>query len=361
MTHSESNDSKETILITGASGFVGSWLTELLHLAGHESVRAGIRGWANAARLGRTSADIVFCDVMKPDQIDTAVAGATHVIHCAIGPRDVIVDGTRNMLEASVKHGVQRFVHVSTTEVYGDVPGEIDESHEHQRGANDYGDAKIDAEKIVWDYIEKGKLPLSIVRPPIVYGPFSEHWVTRMADRLLSGNWKMYDGVGDGQCNLIYVTDLIQGIMLALRHPAAIGQDFILNGPEVVTWNEYFRGLNGALGLPPLEVASSGSTKGRAAVVAPVRAAAKVAMNYFEDPIMKMYQRNRHARSAMKWVEKKLKTTANFEDLERYNRQNIFLDDKAHRLLGYDPQFGVERGIEMCAAWLQHLGVAPLR
>ena len=107
MIRIEANSGGETILITGSSGFVGSWLVELLHLGGHPSVRAGIRGWSNAARLGRTSADIVFCDVMKPDQIDAAVAGATHVIHCAIGPRDVIVEGTRNMLEASVKHRVK--------------------------------------------------------------------------------------------------------------------------------------------------------------------------------------------------------------------------------------------------------------
>ena len=352
------NFKDETILVTGATGFVGAWLVEMLLQSGYTDVRAGIRGWSSAARLGRSGANIVMCDVTKPEQILSAMDGASQVIHCALGPRNVIVDGTQNMLDAARENPLQRFVHISTTEVYGELPGEIDESTEFQPGVNDYGDAKIDAEKIVWDYHSRYALPVTVVRPPIVYGPFSEHWVTQMASRLQSGNWKLYEGFGEGQCNLIYVTDLIQGIMLAMRKPEAIGEGFILNGPEVVTWNEYFRRLNDAMGLSPLETASTGKTRSRAAIVAPVKAAAKLAIEYFEDPIMNVYQRNRHARTVIKWVEKKLKTTANFEDLQRYNRQNIFLDDKAHRVLGYTPQFNVDAGVNMSVNWLRHLGLA---
>lgn len=351
----------ETILITGSTGFVGAWIVELLCQGGHPGVKAGIRSWSSAARLGRTPANIVMCDVMKPDQIDAAMTGVTHVIHCAMGPRDVIVDGTRNMLEAAHKHGVERFVHVSTTEIYGELVGPVSEATDPVAGMNDYGDAKIDAEKIVWDFYKTQQLPVTVVRPPIVYGPFSEYWVTRMAERLQSGNWKQYEGIGEGNCNLIYVTDLVQGILLAMRKPEAVGEDFILNGPEVITWNEYFDRLNAAMGLPPLEKASTGGTRGRAMIVAPVKSAAKVALNYFEEPIMGLYQRNRQARTAIKWVEKKLKTTANFGDLNLYNRQALFVDDKAHEVLGYEPHFDIETGIEMCVQWLRHLGLAPAK
>jgi len=350
---------QETILITGATGFVGGWLVEMLCNNGHPGVKAGIRSWSSAARLGRSTANIVLCDIMKPDQIEAAMDGVTHVIHCAVGPGPITEQGTRNMLAAAHKHGVQRFVHVSTTEIYGETVGPVTEETPLVNGFNDYADRKIAAENAVWEYHQQHGLPVVVVRPPIVYGPFSEYWVTRMAERLQSGNWKLYEGIGEGNCNLIYVTDLVQGIMLALRHPDAVGEAFILNGPDVITWNDYFQRLNAAMGLPPLQRGTQSATRGRAMILGPMKSAAKVTLNLFEDPIMRLYKTNRHARQAIKWVEKKMKTTANLGDLNLYNRKGQFVDDKARRVLGYTPHYDAEQGIAMCAAWLRHVSLAP--
>lgn len=346
----------ETILITGASGFIGGWLTETLILSGASFVRAGIRSWSSAARLARFPVDIVLCDVLNIEQIRQAMADVTIVIHCATGLNQVIVQGTHNMLEMALEQGVKRFVHLSTTEVYGNVDGQTDEERPFQVTGNEYGDSKIEAENLCCQYWQRG-LPVTTVRPSIVYGPFSEDWVIRISQKLQSGNWGLFDGYGGGFCNLVYVTDVVAGILLAATHPAAIGQAFNLSGREVITWNQYFQDLNAALGLPDLKEINPVKSKMRASIMRPIKASAKSALQHLEDPLKKLYERSAQARRLMQFAEKSMKTTASFSDLNLYNRRTIYSIEKAQRLLGYAPQVDTQAGIEMSASWLKHLSI----
>jgi len=93
---------------------------------------------------------------MDKEQIARAMTGATTVIHCAIGLQNVIVGGTSNMLEVALKLGIKRFVHMSTAEVYGNESGEIDENSPYQYTGSVYGDSKIEAEKLCWEFHKKG-------------------------------------------------------------------------------------------------------------------------------------------------------------------------------------------------------------
>jgi nucleoside-diphosphate-sugar epimerase len=347
---------KEAILVTGASGFIGGWLVETLHLNGSVEVRAGIRSWSSAPRLARFPVEMVFCDVMDKAQITQAMAGASIVIHCATGLRDVIVQGTKNMLEVALKLGVKRLVHLSTTAVYGYANGEIDETSPFQSMGWEYGDAKIEAERLCWEYYEKG-LPLTVLRPPIVYGPFSEDRIIRLAQKLQSGNWGIFEGYGEGMCNLVYVADAVSGILLAARHEQAVGEAFNLNGPEVITWNQYFQRLNAALGLPELKMMSPSASRLRTAIMQPVKSSAKFALNHFEGPLKKLYERSREARAVMRFTEKSIKTTPTSAELNLYNRRAVILTSKAREMLGYNPRFDVDAGLRLSVSWLNHLGL----
>jgi nucleoside-diphosphate-sugar epimerase len=347
---------KETVLITGATGFVGGWLAETLHLTNSAHVRAGVRSWATAARLGRFPLDIVRCDVLNRDEIARAVSGATAVVHCAIGSPEVIVEGTRNVLEAAHAQGIRRFVHLSTAEVYGNVSGQIEESAPFQYTGAAYGDAKIEAEKLGWAYHEKG-LPLVVIRPPIVYGPFGKDFSVAMARKLKSGNWGIFEGYGEGLCNLIYVSDLVAGVRLALRNESAIGEAFNLSGPETITWNDYFRRFNAALGLPELTVKPPSNSRLRAAIAEPVRASAKFALKQFEEPLKKAYQRSEKARYVMQRFERYMKTTPRLAELGLYNRNALYPSTKAQTRLGYRPRIGIDTGLNLTAAWIHHLGL----
>ena len=183
----------ETILVTGAGGFIGGWIVEMLHLSQLAHVRAGIRSWSSAARLARFPIEIALCDVMDKKSIALAMSGASCVIHCVSGSSEAIIQGTGNMLEMAQAQKMGRFVHLSTTEVYGNVNGEIDETFPFKSMGNPYGDAKIEAEKLCWEHYQRG-LPVTVVRPSIVYGPFSTDWTVVFTQRLLSKNWGIFKG-----------------------------------------------------------------------------------------------------------------------------------------------------------------------
>lgn len=349
-------DSEHTILVTGAGGFIGGWLVEMIHLGGVARVRAGVRSWAGAARLGRLPLDVILCDVLDPAQIAEALAGVDCVIHCAYGSEQVTVQGTMNMLAAARRAGTGRFVYISTTEVYGHASGHVDESHPLRTNLSAYGDAKVAAEEACWEYQRQG-LPLTVIRPSIVYGPFGRTWTVDLAARLLSGRWDLLAGQGEGICNLVYVADLARAILLAARHPAAVGQAFNVRGPEPLTWNQYFARYNAALRLPELGVRPPSAARRRALLLTPVRGLGKVALAHFRSPLKTISQRSSPVRRLLKSVETSLKTTPRLVDLSLYSRQAHYPATRAKTLLGWQPRHSVAEGLDLTVRWLDQVGL----
>lgn len=346
------------ILITGAGGFIGGWLVEALYLGGFNGVKAGIRTWSGGARIGRFPVDIVLCDVLNVDQVDRATADVDAVVHCSVGPADVTVKGTENMLIASLRQGVKRFVHLSTVDVYGDVEGSVDETFPCQYTGRAYGDSKIEAEKICHTYLGKG-LPVVILRPSLVYGPYSKFWTTKLAQRLESGRWGIFKEFGEGKCNLVYVEDLLHAIFLALESEKAVGQAFNINGSDIITWNEYFQRFNKALGFPKLSEIPSAKSKLRAAWTGPIKSTARYALNHFGNAVTRLYQRSDSAQSLMKRTETTLSTTPSAAELFQFSRKVYYAISKATTLLGYQPLYSVNDGLEMSVQWLRHELLLP--
>jgi nucleoside-diphosphate-sugar epimerase len=341
------------ILVTGAGGFIGGWVVESLYLTGFGEVRAAVRRWSSAARIGRFPVEIVLCDILNSGQIERAVEGVDAVVHCAFGSREVNVKGTENLLEASLRNGVKRFVHLSTVDVYGGTEGDLDETSPFRYTGSEYGDSKIDAENLCLTYSGKG-LPLVVLRPTIVYGPHCKLWVTKFAERLQSGKWGIFTGLEDGLCNLVYVTDLIKAIVQSLKADKAVGQAFNINGSEVISWNEYFRRLNTALGLPPLREIRASASKVNATLMLPLRTTARYVLKHYGDRITALYQRFDVAKKVARGTERSLRMTPTPDELRMFGLRVRYDISKATSLLGYEPSIGVEAGLEMSARWLRH-------
>ncbi len=351
--------SDSTVLVTGASGFVGGRIVELCALGHGPRPRAAIRAWNRAARVARFPVDIAICDIMDPQQIAAAMDGIEYVVHCAyVDDARVIVEGTRNMLTAARDAGVRRFVFLSTAEVYGQqAAGEIDEHAPCQHSGWTYADGKIDAENLCREFHADG-LPVTILRPSIVYGPFGRSWTIGVTERLQSGRWAEFDKYGEGYCNAVYVDDLASAVLLALEVEAAAGETFNINGPAVGTWNEYFRCYNDTLGLAPLQTKSARASALRSAVTDRFSAVTWLFVNKFYDRLMEIYLRGGPTSRLMKRVKALLNSTPTTKELENlYSRRALYVDRKAHDLLGYRPAYNLEAGVRMSVAWMAHHGL----
>lgn len=352
---------KSTTLVTGAGGFIGGRVVEAMLELGHKEVVAGLRRWSTAARIGRYPIDPVQCDLMQPAQISEVLEGVDSVVHCAVGNATVTVEGTRNLLQAALERGVRRVVHVSTIDVYGRADGTVSESHPYVETGREYGDSKIQAEEVCQEFVNKG-LDVVILRPTIVYGPFSDLWTVEPAERLASGNWLLPREACLGTCNLVYVDDLVRAILLALDAPPTVsGRAYNVNGPDNVTWQEYIEALNSELELPSIEPPAAASSRTRTKLVAPVRALVKSTFSQFEAPIMSVYQKSRAARRLMKWVQSTLRKVPSQAEYDLYGRQVAFPTERARDELGYRPLVPMAEGVSTSVQWLRHEGVVRSR
>jgi ornithine--oxo-acid transaminase len=245
-------------LVTGASGFIGGHLVARLVQEGHH-LRCLVRGSSDTSLLETLPVEIAVGDLTRPGSLTAATAGCSYVLHCGALVSDwattseimgINVQGTKNLLEASTRAGVQRFIHLSTTDVYG-YPGlhEIDESHTSTRFRNWYAQTKLSAETEVRRAQEQYGLAAVILRPATVYGPGSVEVVGAMAKAIRGGNMLLIDR-GRAIAGLCYVENLVDAAVLALRHDAAPGQAFNVTDGLGVTWKEFTDDLAEGLGCP---------------------------------------------------------------------------------------------------------------
>jgi len=343
------------ILVTGAGGFIGGRMVEVMHHLGAGAVRGGMRRWATGARIGRLPVEMVRCDIRDQAQVKDALDGVTHVVHCAVGEHSSTVEGTRILLRGAREAGIERFVHLSTIDVYGVPSGSVDETHDLRVTGRAYGDSKIEAEKACREAADGG-LPVTILRPTLVHGPFSATWTIAYAHRLLRRPWQIVEADAQGTCNLVYVDDLVAAVLAAFEADTAPGEAFNINGPERPTWHEYFTALNEALGLPLLVAANPMGARVKAAAVLPFRKAAKFGMRYFPQRIVGLSQRSRLARSAMLKAEGLIRATPVPGEFAVYGRPVSFETEKARQGLSFQPRFPMADALKLTAQWLRHHG-----
>ena len=277
--------------------------------------------------------------------------GCDAVVHCAVGDDDVTIQGTHNVLATAHDLGIRRVVHLSSVGVYGKATGVADEKTPRTRSGNAYAKRKVAAEAVCEQFIARGT-PVVVLRPAIIYGPFSYTWTVSFANRLWSGQWGTFGRAGQGKCNLVYVTDVVQAIYRSIQSDSAPGETFNVNGDETITWNDYFTRFNQQLGRPPLTEKRTWPIAVKSRLMAPVRIGGRIALNHFNSTLMKLNARSSLASKYMKVTESSLKLTPTSDQLKLYGLDVDYPIDEARAKLGYAPQVGVSQGLEFCVDWL---------
>jgi len=339
------------VLVTGASGFIGGRVVERFYLEGLANVRAGIHRWSSVARIARFPVELVKLDILDRNTFPRLMEGSDYVVHCAYGDKRTTVEGTDNVLWSALEVGVRRVVHLSTVEVYGNVSGYIDESSPLKYTGNEYADSKIDAEKICIEYHKKG-LSVVILRPAIVYGPFSKLWTVRILQFLLAG-WSSLGNLG-GMCNHVYVDDVVNAILIALSSESADGECFNITSSHPVTWEEYFAKFAAEIGISSVKPRTLLEANIKAYMLEPLRWLGRQAMGTHPELVLKATSNWALLKKIARYIEKQLKSTPSPKELEFFKRKAIYNIDKARLLLGHSPKFNLETGLRLTAAWLKH-------
>lgn len=244
------------VLVTGGTGFIGGRLIERLVLEMKCRVRVLVRNFASAARVATLPVDLRYGDVTDAQAVRRAAEGCSSIFHCAYGNsgsprvrRAVNVEGARNALDAALAARLERLVFLSTVMVYGSTPeGDLDETAPRRRTGGTYGDSKLEAEVLAMSYFDRHRLPVAILQPTTVYGPYAPYWTTAFLRALKKSRIILIDR-GEGICNAVYVDDVVSAMILAAVRPEAVGETFLISGPAPVTWREFFSFYEGMLGV----------------------------------------------------------------------------------------------------------------
>ncbi len=245
-------------LVTGASGFLGGRLAAML-LAQGEAVTVLVRP---TARVDHLSAHpllrLVRGSLADLPALRQSLSGVTEIYHCAAASTDWATEavyqesnvrGTEALLAAAVElPGLLRFLHVSTTDVYGYPRVPASEDAPLIDAGLPYNRTKRLAELAVWRAHREQGLPVTIVRPATIYGPRGKAFVTDIAALLRDRLMLLIDG-GRSRGGFIYVDDVAEASITAARSNRTIAEAYNLCDAAGGTWRQYVDGLADALGL----------------------------------------------------------------------------------------------------------------
>ncbi|MGC2404425.1 MAG: NAD-dependent epimerase/dehydratase family protein [Acidobacteriaceae bacterium] len=321
-------------LVTGASGFLGGRVAQMLHERGEELVILA-RANSDLSHLASLPKRTVRGDLSNQAALQEAVAGVKTIFHCAACSTDwapkrtyqeANVGGTQNLLDAArAAPGLKRFLHVSTTDIYGYPHTPCDEEHLPVDAGLPYNQSKILGEAAVWRSYREHGLPVTVVRPATIYGPRGKDFTREVATLLRQGVMAYIDA-GAAPGGFVYVDTVAEGMLDAAESAHTLGQAYNISGGTGATWKQYATLFAEQLAVKPPWINLPFSA---AMTLARTMETAYGFLGVRSRPLL-----TRHA-------------------VYLLARDQEFPIEKASRAFGYAPRISLEEGIRRSVAWLR--------
>ena len=249
---SRAGAARETVVVLGGGGFVGSAIVAALSAAGLTTISARLHAQADSTECA--------CDATNLDQISNLLQGAHCVVNAVGGDARTMLAATRAI--AAAANGWCRIVHISSMAVYGDATGYVHEGTT-LRAASRYGSAKIACEQAL------AGTGATILRPGLVYGPGSQQWVSRIGRLLSSHRLGDLGKHGDGRCNLVHARDLGEAVVAAMRQRRSHGLVMNIGMTAPPRWNDFLMAFGRAIRAVPVARIAAWQLALETALVAP--------------------------------------------------------------------------------------------
>jgi nucleoside-diphosphate-sugar epimerase len=323
------------VLVTGATGFTGLHLVRRLVREG-AGVVAFVRPSSRTDELVDLGVDLRAVDIRDLDDVLRNFGDFDVVYHLAAAFRTehtdtdefrrVNVGATAHLLSAARDRGVRRFVHSSTVGVQGHID-DPPATEEHPFAPGDhYQETKLQGELLARQEMERDGMEVTVVRPVGIYGPGDTRFLKLF--RPIARQRFVMIGSGEVLYHLTYVEDLVQGIVLAGRHPRAPGEVFTIGGSRYTTLNELVRLIARTLGVPGPRLRVP---------YWPVHAASVVCERVFRSV----------GRSPPLYPRR----------VEFFSKDRAFDITKARTVLGFEPAVDLEDGLARTAQWYRREGL----
>ena len=341
---------KNNIIIFGSNGFVGSALAE--SMKDDFDLKCIIRNKNSCSFISNLGIQPIICNTLDYQETLNNIHEGSIVINCVNGDYTTLVDSTKNIANACIEKKAKKLIHLSSTDVYGNSKGVINEDSDMVGNRGEYSKAKIDSEKIL--YKLNNRLQIIILRPGIIYGKGSTLWTNRIIERKLNG-FNLPEKAKKILCNLTYISDLILSIKRAINYN---NQNITCNiiSDDKIVWEEYYNAYKIEGFNSKINFKGNAHLKFIVLMQAPIRFIAKPILKYLRFFVNIMYQKNKYSNTLLRSTQSNLKANPDVNELSLLTTDVSYSNIKSKKYLKVE-YTSFDKGLKETELWIKQINL----